>query len=109
MVRAGMVQVSVTLSPLRAARKLTGGRGNSSEGGSGGPIDAHPVKQTNAASASHCPRRSFMRKQQTTSVARLALADLLRQTVVLLQHFPQSIMGQRHHRTPLYSSHRLCS
>src|ERR1022692_4591067 len=52
-----MVQLSVTLSPLRAARKSDGARGNSSEGGRGGPIEAHPANQTNAPTASiNCPR-----------------------------------------------------
>jgi hypothetical protein len=33
----------MTRSPLRAARKSEGGFGNSSDGGSGGPIVAHAV------------------------------------------------------------------
>ena len=55
-VRAGIVQVRVTLSPLRAARKSDGDFGNSSEGGSGAPIEAHPVNQTSPMTASNnCP------------------------------------------------------
>src|SRR5438067_1836892 len=40
-VMAGIVQVRVTVAPLRAARKSKGGFGKSSEGGNGGPIVAH--------------------------------------------------------------------
>jgi hypothetical protein len=56
-----MVQVRVTLSPLRAARKSEGAFGNSSEAGNGGPTEAHPVNQTSPATASNnCPSKSFM-------------------------------------------------
>jgi len=55
-VRSGIVQLSVTALPLRAARRSLGGFGNSSEGGNGGPIDAQPAnisgKHTGASSLS---------------------------------------------------------
>ena len=58
---AGIVQVRVTLSPLRAARRSLGGLGNSSEGGKGGPIDAQPVSQSKALAANKsCPGRSLI-------------------------------------------------
>src|SRR5271169_2301159 len=50
----------MTLSPLRAARRSEGRLGNSSEGGSGGPIEAQPVNQVNAVAASNIPRSIFM-------------------------------------------------
>jgi uncharacterized membrane protein len=40
-VTLGIVQVRVTRSPLRTARRSVGGLGSSSEGGCGGPIVAH--------------------------------------------------------------------
>jgi hypothetical protein len=45
-VRVGTVQVSVTRSPLRPARRSEGGFGSSSDGGSGGPVWAHPESRT---------------------------------------------------------------
>jgi len=47
----GTVHVSVTRSPLRVARRSDGGFGNSSDGGRGGPIDAHPANQSGAPNA----------------------------------------------------------
>src|SRR5258708_35065434 len=56
-----MVQVRVTLSPLRTARRSAGGCGNSSEGGRGGPIEAQPVNPINVVVAiSNSPRESLM-------------------------------------------------
>jgi hypothetical protein len=62
-VSAGTVQVSTTLSPLRAARKSVGGLGNSSDGGRGGPIAAHPAN-TSGASATTSFLASLMRKKK---------------------------------------------
>src|ERR1700689_5234788 len=57
-----MLHVSVTLSPLRASCRSVGGLGNSSDGGNGGPIAAHPGSQINAPTASNNCIRSFMRR-----------------------------------------------
>jgi hypothetical protein len=85
-VRAGIVQVSVTLSPLRAACRSVGGFGNSSDGGSGAPIEAHPLAHTNAPrTGSNFLSRIFMRKYKgTTAVKRLnyELHNKNRQTCV---------------------------
>jgi hypothetical protein len=51
-VTVGIVHVSVTLSPLRVARKSEGGLGNSSDGGCGGAIVAHAVSISDAPSTS---------------------------------------------------------
>src|SRR5579872_5913548 len=62
-VLAGIVHVKVTLSPFRCARRSEGGFGNSSDGGVGGPIEAHPASAPSAAIAtSTCPFKSFMRR-----------------------------------------------
>src|SRR5579872_3000595 len=62
-VLAGIVHVKVTLSPFRCARRSEGGFGNSSDGGVGGPIEAHPASAASAATAtSTCPFKSFMRR-----------------------------------------------
>jgi hypothetical protein len=44
---SGTVQVKITVSPLRTPRKSVGGLGNSSDGGCGGAIDAHPASNKN--------------------------------------------------------------
>lgn len=60
----GSVQVRVTCSPLRIARKSEGGFGNSSEGGCGGPIVAHAVNISGAPRASkNFGVARFMRKK----------------------------------------------
>jgi hypothetical protein len=70
-VRAGIVQVSVTLSPLRTACRSVGGFGNSSDGGSGAPIEAHPLAHTNAPrTGSNFPSRIFMRNYKGTSAVK---------------------------------------
>lgn len=51
-VTVGIVQVSVTLFPLRDARTSVGGVGKLSDGGSGGPIFAHAVRIDRAANNS---------------------------------------------------------
>jgi hypothetical protein len=62
-VRSGTLHVSVTRSPLREARKSDGGFGNSSDGGLGGPIDAHPQRQKQPATISNIfPVRTLMRR-----------------------------------------------
>jgi hypothetical protein len=45
-VSAGVLQVRVTVFPLRMARKSEGGLGNSREGGSGAPVWAQPASNT---------------------------------------------------------------
>jgi hypothetical protein len=57
-----MVQVSKTLSPLRAARKSAGGLGNSNDGGRGGPIAAHPNNTSGVIPSSNLPVGIFMQK-----------------------------------------------
>jgi hypothetical protein len=70
-VRAGIVQVSVTLSPLRDACRSVGGFGNSSDGGSGAPIEAHPLAHTNAPrTGSNFLSGIFMRKYKGTSAVK---------------------------------------
>ena len=70
-VREGIVQVSVTLSPLRAACRSEGGFGSSSDGGNGGPIEAHPLAHINAPrTGSNFPSRIFMRKYKGTSAVK---------------------------------------
>jgi hypothetical protein len=49
---------------LRTARKSKGGFGNSSDGGCGGPIEAHAVIITAAPTAiSSLPKRIFIQKK----------------------------------------------
>lgn len=69
-VREGMVQVSTTLSPLRAARRSEGGLGNSSEGGSGGPIEAQPVQNEVAIASSKVARKVLIRRATDYTRAR---------------------------------------
>src|ERR1700691_2550186 len=59
-----MVQVSKTLSPLRAARKSAGGLGNSNDGGRGGPIAAHPNNTSGVIPSSSLPVGIFMQKRK---------------------------------------------
>ena len=57
--------MNVTLSPFLAACKSVGGFGNSSDGASGGPIDAHPLSAISIpAASSNFPNESFMQKQR---------------------------------------------
>jgi hypothetical protein len=70
-VRAGIVQVSVTLSPLRDAWRSVGGFGNSSDGGSGAPIEAHPLAHTNVPRiGSNFLSGIFMRNYKGTSAVK---------------------------------------
>ena len=63
-VTLGIVQVRVTRSPLRAARRSVGGFGNSSDGGCGGPIVAHAVIINGAPSPSkNVSGERFMEKK----------------------------------------------
>ena len=75
-VRAGTFQVRFTRLPLRAACKSVGGLGNSSEGGMGGPIDAHPVMTKSAASGLSRFRLICMRRNNkgTTNPCQLAVS-----------------------------------
>jgi hypothetical protein len=59
-VRDGIVQLSSTLSPLRTARRSDGGLGTSSDGGSGGPIEAQPVQIKVAATSSRVAREMLI-------------------------------------------------
>ena len=58
-VTVGIVQVRLTRSPLREARKSAGGFGSSNDGGCGGPIVAHAasIKVVLTAKASLCAMR----------------------------------------------------
>jgi hypothetical protein len=68
----------VTLLPLRAARKSVGGFCNSSEGASGGPIDAHPLNQIKPPTTSNnFPKDIFMPKQTLHPVSEKKLATLI--------------------------------
>jgi len=80
-VRGGIVHVSVTFSPFLAARKSVGGFGNSSEGASGGPIDAHPAISATKPS-SNSPRRIFMQRQQSTSDLRGSITARVERTLL---------------------------
>jgi hypothetical protein len=55
----------VTVLPLRNARKSLGGFCNSSEGGSGGPMDAQPTNISGTYSATNSlETESVMRKEK---------------------------------------------
>src|SRR5206468_927876 len=61
----GIVQVRLTRSPLRVARKSVGGFGSSNEGGCGGPIVAHAarINVVLTAKTSLCAMRLMRRKR----------------------------------------------
>ena len=89
-VNVGTLQVRYTWLPLRIARRSVGGFGSSSDGGSGGLVEAQPASRVASTSAKQGPKQSrkgFMQQSYEGNTVFLArLTSLVFTTSQLARH-----------------------
>jgi len=90
---------------LRAACKSVGAFGNSSTGGRGAPIDAHPVMHPVAATTSNnCSRSLFMRRMKDYINRQCSCGDEDCRVDLLVWRQPPSAVWSSEARLPLFNA-----